>query len=420
MRRIGKDEVIGLRRWERHRDIEKTVASILTEVEERGDSALRDYTRRFDRIDPGEVRVPGSELIRSYESIDPQHLAVLRRVANRIREFAQSQKSQLADFVEETAPGVKAGQRIVPMKRIGIYVPGGNFPLVSTLLMCAVPAATAGVEEVIVCTPPRFRGVPHPLILAAAHMLKIEEVYAVGGIQAVGAMAFGTQTISPVDLIVGPGNRYVAEAKKQVYGRVGIDFFAGPSEILIVADAHADPHWIAADLIAQAEHDREALPMLVTTSTRLADRVVDELVEKTKEMKSGDRAAETLARNGLIVKVDNLEEAVEVADRVAPEHLELHIADAAGLGEKFHNYGTLFFGARSTEALGDYSAGINHTLPTNGASRYTGGLSVFTFLKIQTTLEVTPTGIGHIGPDARMLAEMEGLEGHVRSIDVRL
>ncbi|MEJ2568843.1 MAG: histidinol dehydrogenase, partial [candidate division WOR-3 bacterium] len=290
---------------------------------------------------------------------------------------------------------------------------------VSTLLMCAIPAQVAGVTEIAVCSPPTYEGSIHPLILSIAHILEMTEIYKLGGAQAIAALAYGTETVKNVHKIVGPGNKYVQAAKKEVSGTVGIDFIAGQTEIMIIADEIGEAKIIASDLLSQAEHDVEALPILATTSERLAKSVLKEIENQLSSLKTKNIAEQTITKKGIIILLDTIDDGIELANRRGPEHLEVQIKEAEKYKDKFNNYGTLFIGKYSAEALGDFSSGLNHTLPTNTTSKYTGGLSVKDFLKIQTTLKVTEEGLTEIGPSAEKLAEIEGLHAHGESIRKR-
>jgi len=397
-----------------------TVKRILAGIARDGDAAVKKYTRQFDKATLSGFRVPQEQIASAFEQVDEGTRSVLLLAASNIRRFAERQLEDAKDFEYEIQPGVFTGQKVIPIERVGVYVPGGRFPLISTLLMCAIPGRVAGVKELIVCSPPSHQGAIHPLILAAAKIADIDEVYQIGGVQAIGAMAYGTESIRRVDKIVGPGNKYVAAAKKEAYGLVGIDFIAGPTEVLILADESGDPEFIAADLLAQAEHDPEAKPILVTTSEKLADAVAEEVAIQLDRLATREIAGESVEKNGLIVLVDRFENAIQIANQMAPEHLELQCADPDAWIPKLKKYGSLFIGAYAAEVLGDYSSGLNHTLPTNAAARYAGGLSVRDFLKFQTTLRVTERGLKSIGPVAKFLAEMENLAGHAAAADVRL
>jgi len=396
------------------------VREIIRAVRRHGDEAVKRYTSEFDGVALEELNVEPSEVEEAYCEIDEGVIAAIEHAARNIRRFAERQLEQFEDFEYEVAPGVFARQKVTPIERVGVYVPGGRFPLVSSLLMCAVPARVAGVKEVVVCSPPSHRRSIHPAILIAADVVGVDEIYRVGGAQAIAAMAYGTQTIRKVDKIVGPGNKYVVSAKREVWGVVGIDFLAGPTEIMIIADETADPKTIAADLLAQAEHDVEAIPILVTTSLELAEEVQKEIELQLRELVTRDTAGASIQRNGMVILVNDMQEAIHVANEKAPEHLSLQVRRPQDHLAELRNYGSLFVGGYSAEALGDYSGGINHTLPTNGCARYTAGLSVKDFIRLQTILEVTKEGLMVIGPTAKTLAEIEGLDGHAKSIAMRM
>ena len=395
------------------------VAVIIDEVRRRGDRALKDYCLRFDDIVPEHFRVSSESLGEALAGMAAETRISLMTAVENIRCFARRQFETFRDFELEIAPGVRAGQRITPLDRVGVYVPGGNFPLVSSLLMGVIPAQVAGVPQIVVCTPPDRQATVPSMIRAAAALIGVEEVYALGGVQAIAALAFGTESVRPVDKIVGPGNRFVTAAKKAVYGKVGIDFVAGPSEVMIIADAAADPAFVAADLLAQAEHDAAAVAVLVTDAPQLARRVETEIRRRLEKLSTAAIARRALAGNGMIIIVDSMDQAVEVANRKAPEHLELQVNDPETMTRRLKNFGSLFVGPYSAEALGDYSSGINHVLPTGGAARYSGGLGVKDFLKIQTILRVTPEGMKQIGPAAAAMASLEGLDAHRQAVEVR-
>ena len=395
------------------------VKAIIAQVRDGGDGALRELTQRFDGAEVADFAVDGPTIEAAYRRVEKDTIAAIDAAAENLRLFAEAQRRQLADFSEEVRPGVQAGQRIMPIDRVGVYVPGGVFPLVSTLLMGVVPALVAGVPQISVCSPPGYAGEIHPVILVAAHRLGIKRVFRMGGAQAIAAFAYGTESIEAVDKIVGPGNKYVAQAKKEVFGRVGIDLIAGPTEVLILADEDADPEWLAADLLAQAEHDPEACALLVTTSPTLAEQVSGALANQLPRLKTAAIAGESLQHNGMIILAKDLGQAVELVNRKAPEHLEIQLKNPEEVLGRLRNYGSLFVGEYSAEVLGDYSAGINHTLPTNTTARYRGGLSVFDFVKVLTSLEVTGKGLREIGPVAEKLAEAEGLDAHRRAVAIR-
>jgi sulfopropanediol 3-dehydrogenase len=396
------------------------VQKIVSDVKNRGDQAVKEYTLKFDNTKVEHLRIDRAEVASANNKIDNKVIATIKEAAENLRRFATKQRDQLTDFEFEIRPGVFTGQKVIPIKRIGVYVPAGRFPLPSSVLMGCIPARVAGVEDIVLCSPPTHEGSFHPAILVTADIAGVDVMYKVGGAQAIAAMAFGTETIKPVDKIVGPGNKYVTAAKKLVYGTVGIDFIAGPTEVMIIADHSANPAFIAADLLAQAEHDTNAAPILVTDSLALAEQVNQEIDRQLAELKTAQVARQAISNQGVIIHVDSINEAIEVANKKAPEHLELQFKNADDYMDRFKNYGSLFIGEYSVEALGDYTSGLNHTLPTNTCARYTGGLSVMDFVKIQTTLRVTPKGISSIGPGAKHFGEIEGLDGHAKSVGARL
>lgn len=395
------------------------VCKITADVQKNGDRALRHYTLKFDHVALKNIKVGSSEIKNAYSKVKKETIYNLKKANKNIEKFSKVQLRQLKDFRLEVESGVIAGQKVIPINRIGIYTPGGRFPLVSAVLMCTVPAKVAGVKEIALCSPPTYNGSIHPAILVAADMVGISEIYKVGGAQAIAALAYGTETVKSVDKIFGPGNIYVNEAKKEIFGQVGIDFIAGPTEILIIADKYANPEILAVDLLAQAEHDINAVPVLITNSLGLAQKVNSVIKKRLGDLKTKDVAQKSLKKNGVVVIVDSIRRAIEIANKKAPEHLELQVKNPAKYLNLFKNYGSLFIGEYSAEVLGDYSSGLNHTLPTGGAARYTGGLHIKDFLKIQTMLRVTKKGFSMIAPIAKYLSEIEGLDAHVQSIIIR-
>ncbi|MBL3592205.1 MAG: histidinol dehydrogenase [Synergistaceae bacterium] len=401
--------------------LREEVAAIIDDVRKGGDRALADYSRRFDATSRSVFRVSPEEIDEARSLVDAGLIGLMEDGAANIRSFAERQKTVLTELPErEMSPGVFLGHRVLPVPSCCCYVPGGGFPLFSTALMLALPARVAGVGRVVATTPV-MKGTDriHPATLTALAIAGVDEIYALGGAQAVAAFTWGTKQIRPVDMIVGPGNRYVTEAKRQCYGPVGIDFIAGPSEVLVIADGGADAELIAADLLAQSEHDLEARGIVVTDDEVLARAVADAVERRLAAM------GETMARrawedNGEILVVDDLIEACSVADDYAPEHLELVVDDAEALVGRLHNYGALFVGALSAEVFGDYVAGPNHTLPTLRASRYTGGVWAGTFLKVCTRQRMTAEGVARLAPVAAALARAEGLEAHAAAAEVRL
>ncbi|KAB1075755.1 histidinol dehydrogenase [Methylobacterium planeticum] len=402
-------------------DVDETVRGIIAGVVAGGDVALVDYTRRLDRLgatfSEAHLRVAEAEIAEALDACPPEALAALKLAAERIEAFHRQQMP--ADHMATDSLGVSAGWRWTALESVGLYVPGGTASYPSSVLMNAVPARVAGVPRIVMVVPTP-EGVVNPLVLAAAHLSGVHEVYRVGGAQAVAALAYGTPTIAPVAKIVGPGNAWVAAAKRRVFGQVGIDMIAGPSEVLILADGHANPDWIAADLLAQAEHDAAAQSILITDSPDLA-RAVEAAVERA--LTSLPRAAIARASwqdYGAIILVRTLEEAVPLVDRLAPEHLEIETLDAEALAAQVRNAGAIFLGAHTPEAIGDYVGGPNHVLPTARSARFSSGLGILDFMKRTTILRCDAEALRALGPAAIALGRSEGLEGHARSVAIRL
>ncbi len=394
-------------------DVVGTVRAILADVRERGDEALLEYTERFDGVRLYALEVTPEETEAALAKTDPRLLAVLERSAANIRRFHEAQKRQ--GFVLTDGDGVVMGQRVVPVDRAGLYVPGGTAALASTVLMDVIPAKIAGVPEVVVATPPGKDGTVAPAVLAAARIAGADRIFKVGGAQAVAALAYGTQTVPAVDKIVGPGNAFVAEAKRQVYGKVSIDMIAGPSEILIVSDGKTDPRWTAADLLSQAEHDRMASAVLVTDSRDFALAVQAEIERQLPLLGREETARASVEKNGKIIVTDSLRRAVDVANALAPEHLELCVDDPFALLGSVRHAGSVFLGRYCPEALGDYLAGPNHTLPTGGTARFSSPLSVDDFVKKTQYTYYTEKALRRDAADVARFARAEGLEGHARS-----
>jgi len=397
------------------------VREILKMVRSEGDRALRRFSLEFDGCSPEPLRIDPQVITTALRRTPPDLVAALQFAADRIRRFADFQMESFRDRTLEIASGVFTGQRVLPIARVGVYVPGGRHPLPSSLLMTVIPARVAGVGEIAVCSPPRgARGTIDPVTLAAAGVAGVEEIYALGGVQAIGALAYGTESVKRVDKIVGPGNRLVSMAKREVLGVVGIDMLAGPTEVMIVADDGASPRFIAADLLAQAEHDPLASAVLITPSAELAERVQKELDRQLAALPEPATAAASLAANGLIVLVGDLAETADICNRKAPEHLELHLREAETMQGLFTAFGTLFVGEYAVEALGDYTSGLNHTLPTSGWARFSQGLSVRDFVRTATVFRVSRQGFPGVAVPAVTLARAEGLEAHARSLEARL
>ena len=401
--------------------VRERVADIIRNVRERGDQALAEYSARFDGSARTALRVSREEINAARAKLTTQELDDLERAAANIHSFALAQKGCLSGLEGvSNAEGATLGHRVIPAGSCGCYVPGGSYPLFSTALMLIIPAKAAGVRRVAACAP-AVKGTDriHYQTLAAMDIAGADEIYAVGGAQAIAALTYGTEQIAPVDIIVGPGNQYVAEAKRQCCGRVGIDFVAGPSEVMAIADDSADPRILAADMLAQSEHDRLAQGILVTTSRGLGEAVLQEVERQLEGLETAEIARASWETYGEVVLADSLEEAAEIANRRAPEHLEVIVQDERVL-PRLVNFGSLFIGQEAGEVLGDYTSGPNHTLPTMGAARYTGGLWVGTFLKVCTFQRYSRDAMGQAAPLAARMAHGEGLAAHARAAELRL
>jgi histidinol dehydrogenase len=399
--------------------VDEVVAAIITDVRARGDTALLEYTARFDRLtlSAGQLRVTTAEIEAATQSIPAPLLEALDLAASRISAFHQAQLPQ--DLAMRDAAGLDLGMRWTPLDAVGIYVPGGKAAYPSSVLMNALPARAAGVGRIAMCVPTPD-GVMNPLVLAAAQRAGVTEIYRVGGAQAIAALAWGTATIAPVDRVTGPGNAYVAEAKRQVFGRVGIDSIAGPSEVVVIADAANRPRDVAIDLLAQAEHDEAAQSILITDDAAFADAVAAAVAAEIPTLPRAAIAGESWRRHGAVILVRHWDEAAALTDRLAPEHLQIMTADPAGLFARIRHAGAVFLGRFCPEAVGDYVAGPNHVLPTGRSARFASGLSVFDFLKRTTWIAADAAALARVGPAAVALAEAEGLGAHARSIAVRL
>jgi histidinol dehydrogenase len=400
-------------------DVDAAVTAIIEDVARRGDKALIEYSRRFDGVDLAvtSLRLTRDELAAGAASAPPATIAALRLAAERLEVFHRRQLPLPIDYVD--AVGVRLANRWGPIAAVGLYVPGGTAAYPSSVLMNAIPAKVAGVER-LVMTVPAPDGVVNPLVLAAAELVGIDEVYRVGGAQAIAALAYGTATITAVDKIVGPGNAYVAAAKRRVFGRVGIDLIAGPSEILVVADRFNDPAWIAADLLAQAEHDSAAQAILITDDPGFADRVEAATDRHLTQLPRARIAQASWQAHGAILIVADWDEATVLIDRIAPEHLELALDEADELAERVHHAGAIFLGRYTPEAIGDYIAGPNHVLPTARSARFASGLGVLDFVKRTSLVRCDPAGFAALAPAAIRLAEAEGLKAHAMSLSIRL
>ena len=399
-------------------NVEKNVRLIAEDVKLNGDEAVNKYTAKWDCENPQYYCVPEDVINAAYENANPELITALKRCKEKIEAFHNMQKR--AGYTLEQEDGVILKQIIRPLDKVGIYVPGGTAPLVSTVLMCAIPAKVAGVGEIIMTTPPQKDGTPNPDVLAAAKLCGVDRVYQCGGAQAIIAMAYGTKEIPKVAKIVGPGRDYVAVAKKFVFGTVDIDMIAGPSEILIIADENANPAFIAADLLSQAEHDVKASAVLITTSEKLADTVNTEIEKQLNELQRNEIANESLENYSGVIIAKSMEETVEWANLIAPEHLEVMTENPFALEEKLVNYGSLFLGEYSPEPLGDYFAGPNHVLPTSGTARFSSPLSVDDFIKKSSSIYYTKDALKKAADAIIVVAEREGLDAHANSIKIRL
>ena len=394
------------------------VAEILRNIRERGDEALREYTAKFDHAAPGSLTVTPEEMQEALSATDPDFIRILERAASNIRKFHSRQVRN--SFIINDEDGVIMGQKVIPVDRAGLYVPGGTAAYPSSVLMDVIPAKIAGVKEVILTTPPGPDGKINPAILAAASVAGADRIVKAGGAQAIAALAFGTESVPKVDKIVGPGNMFVAEAKRQVYGMVSIDMIAGPSEILVVADGASDAAQVAADLLSQAEHDKVSSAVLVTDSQALAEAVQAEIERQIPLLARCAIARESVDRNGKIIVADDLRAAIEIANEIAPEHLELCVDNPFDYLDSIRHAGSVFLGRNCPEALGDYLAGPNHTLPTQGTARFSSPLSVDDFVKKTQYTYYTKDALARVAKDVAAFAEKEGLTGHARSAMIRM
>ena len=398
-------------------NVTEKVADILKNVRERGDEALREYTAKYDRATPDSILVTPEEMQEALEKTDPAFMAILEKAAANIRKFHSRQVRN--SFIINDEPGIVMGQKIIPVDRAGVYVPGGTAPLSSTVLMDLIPAKIAGVKEVILATPPGPDGKIDPSILAAAKVGGADRILKAGGAQAIAALAFGTQSVPKVDKIVGPGNAYVSEAKRQVFGLVAIDMIAGPSEILVAADGKSDPAVVAADLLSQAEHDKLSSAVLVTDSAELAEKVSEELEKQIPLLDRAEIARVSIDNNGKIIIADDLKTVIDIANEIAPEHLELCVDNPFDWLDSIRHAGSIFLGRNCPEALGDYLAGPNHTLPTQGTARFSSPLSVDDFIKKTQYTYFTREALDSVAQDVAAFARNEGLTGHARSALIR-
>lgn len=402
-----------LARTEDQRDISGLTADIIADVRQSGDAALRRYTKEFDKAGPDTLEVPREQLDQALADLEPGLRSVLEEAAENIRAFHRRQVQN--GFIISGKPGIVLGQKVTPIEKVGVYIPGGTAPLPSTVLMDCIPAKIAGCHEIVMVSPPTCNGDIAPIILAAARIAGVDRVFRCGGAQAIAALAYGTESIPRVDKIVGPGNAFVAEAKRQVFGKVGIDMIAGPSDILVIADGGSDARQIAADLLSQAEHDQNACAVLVTNSRTLAEAVAAELEKQLAVLPRRETARASLERSGKIILVKDILEAIRIANALAPEHLELCVDDPFAWLGQVKNAGSIFLGRSTPEAVGDYFGGTNHTLPTYGTARFSSPLSVEDFVKKSQFVYYSDAALAEAAPKIAAFARQEGLEGHARS-----
>jgi histidinol dehydrogenase/sulfopropanediol 3-dehydrogenase len=401
-------------------DVQEIVRGILMKVRKEGEQAILELTERFDGVRPDALRVPREAFKKAYNLVPRETVRSLEFAADQVRFFARQQLQCLKPLECQHLPGVTLGHRLIPIRSCGAYIPGGRYPLPSTTLMTVIPAKVAGVARVAACSPPsREFGTIHPAVLVGMDMAGVDEAYCMSGAQAIAAFAYGAGGVAAVDIIVGPGNRYVTEAKRQVSGTVGIDMLAGPSEVVIIADDTAPVRYVAVDLLAQCEHDPDSTAVLITTSRRLAAEAERAVQEELQTLATAQLAGRAWEDNGRIILVDDMEEAVALSDTLAPEHLQIMTAHDDELADRLRNYGSLFIGRDDPVAFGDYVSGTNHTLPTGATARFSNGIWVGTFIKVATFERVTPEGAGLLAKHCSHLAGVEGLMAHQRSADLR-
>ncbi|MEL6322763.1 MAG: histidinol dehydrogenase [Pseudomonadota bacterium] len=399
--------------------VRATVEGILDDIDQRGDAATRDLSEKFDKWSPDNFRLTREEIDACYDELDAQAISDIKFAQEQVRNFAQIQRDALKDVEVETLPGVILGHKNVPVNSVGCYIPGGKYPLIASAHMSVVTAKVAGVPRIVATAPP-FEGRPHPAIIVAMDMAGADEIYSLGGVQGIGAMAIGTETIAPVDMIVGPGNAFVAEAKRQLFGRVGIDLFAGPTETLIIADETVDEDFCAADLLGQAEHGPNSPAVLLTNSEDLARRTMEAVERQLEWLPTADIAGVAWRDYGQVIVCDSYEEMVEVADEIASEHVQVMTKDPDYFLNNMTNYGALFLGQETNVSYGDKVIGTNHTLPTMKAARYTGGLWVGKFIKTCTYQRVTREASVMVGEYCSRLCALEGFAGHKEQADIRV
>ncbi|MBQ1989229.1 MAG: histidinol dehydrogenase [Clostridia bacterium] len=412
---VSADEIFA--RGESSFDVTDIVTDIISNVRKNGDKALFEYCEKFDKAKLSSLEVTEEEIEEAFSSVEPKFIEIIKTAAENIRNFHKKQVRN--SFIINEQDGIVTGQKVTPIEKVGLYVPGGTAAYPSTVLMDSIPAKIAGCNEICITTPPSADGKVNPVILAAAKIAGVDRIFKVGGAQAVAALAYGTETVPKVDKIVGPGNAFVAEAKRQVFGRVSIDMIAGPSEILVIADGKSDPKFVAADLLSQAEHDKMASAVLVTDSMELAVKVQEEIENQLKKLPREEIARTSIDNNGKIIVADSLLDVIDVANEIAPEHLELSVDNPFDYLDKIKNAGSIFMGRYCPEALGDYYSGANHTLPTSGTARFSSPLSVDDFVKKSQYTYYTKEALQKVAEDVAFFAEKEGLSAHARSATIR-
>ncbi|MCQ2476808.1 MAG: histidinol dehydrogenase [Clostridia bacterium] len=412
---VNKDEIFA--RSVSSANVEDIVTDIIANVRANGDKAIFEYNLKFDKADIDTLAVSDEESAEAFESVSPEFIEILKKAAANIRKFHERQVRN--SFIINDEEGIVIGQKVIPVDKAGLYVPGGTAAYPSTVLMDSIPAKIAGVKEVVMVTPPGSNGKINPVILAAAKIAGVDNIYKVGGAQAIAALAYGTESIPKVDKIVGPGNAFVAEAKKQVFGTVSIDMIAGPSEILIIADGKTNPKYAAADLLSQAEHDKMASAVLVTDSAELAVKVSEELEKQIPQLERSEIARASIDNNGKIIVAPDIKSVIEIANEIAPEHLELCLDNPFDYLDSIRHAGSIFMGRNCPEALGDYFAGPNHTLPTSGTAKFSSPLSVDDFVKKTQYTYYTKEALDKVAYDIAYFANQEGLTGHAKSAIIR-
>ena len=412
---VSKDEIFA--RGETSFDVADIVTDIIENVKQNGDKALFEYAEKFDKAKLSSLEVTEEEIEEAFNKVEPKFIEIIKTAAQNIRNFHEKQVRN--SFIINEQEGIVTGQKVTPIEKVGLYVPGGTAAYPSTVLMDSIPAKIAGCSEICIATPPSADGKVNPVILAAAKIAGVDRIFKMGGAQAIAALAYGTQTVPKVDKIVGPGNAFVAEAKRQVFGRVSIDMIAGPSEILVIADGKSNPKFVAADLLSQAEHDKMASAVLVTDSMELAVKVQAEIENQLKALPREEIARTSIDNNGKIIVADNIADVIDVSNEIAPEHLELCVDNPFDYLDKIKNAGSIFMGRYCPEALGDYYAGANHTLPTSGTARFSSPLSVDDFVKKSQYTYYTRDALKKVAEDVAFFAEKEGLTAHARSATIR-